>query len=71
MLVYDPVKRITAGDAMAHPFFDSLFEPGVTPSDGMPLPPLTNWVEGELDGFTPQAREKLVARTSVMTSERF
>ncbi len=64
MLVYDPVKRITAGDALAHPFFDSLFEPGVTLSDGLPLPPLTNWVDGELDGFTPRAREKLVARSS-------
>ncbi len=64
MLVYDPVKRITAGDAMAHPFFDSLFEPGATLSDGLPLPPLANWVDGELDGFTRQAREKLLARSS-------
>lgn len=69
MLVYDPVKRITAGDAMAHPFFDSLFEPGVTLPDGQPLPPLTNWVEGELDGFSTQARDKLLKHALRMTQK--
>ena len=64
MLVYDPVKRITAGDAMAHAFFDSLFEPGVTLPNGTPLPPLANWVEGELDSFSASAQAKLRRRST-------
>jgi serine/threonine protein kinase len=59
MLVYDPVKRISAGDGMAHPFFTELRLPGASLPNGLPLPPLTNWVEGELESFSTQTREKL------------
>ena len=49
LLVYDPARRMTAAQAMAHPFFDELRRPGTTLSNGSPLPPVTDWLPGELD----------------------
>ncbi|CAG9462196.1 unnamed protein product [Pedinophyceae sp. YPF-701] len=57
-LQYDPTKRITALQALAHPFFDEIRKPGACLPNGQPLPPLFNWQEGELDG----APENLVAK---------
>lgn len=59
MLVYDPVKRISASDGMAHPFFEELRTPGMTLPSGHPLPPLFNWIDGELDTFSSSARRVL------------
>lgn len=64
MLVYDPRKRITASDGMAHPFFDELRQPGLKLPNGSPLPPLNDWIPGELDGFSSRAREILEPQKS-------
>lgn len=56
MLVYDPAKRISASDGMAHAFFEELRTPGMTLPSGHPLPPLFNWIDGELDTFSPRAK---------------
>jgi len=51
LLVYDPAKRITAAEAMAHRFFDELRRPGATLNNAAPMPPVSNWLPGELDGL--------------------
>lgn len=43
MLEYDPSKRITAIEALCHPFFDSIRDPNTTLPDGQPLPPVLNF----------------------------
>lgn len=37
MLIYDPSKRITAGAALSHPYFDALDRATFRPLDGSPL----------------------------------
>jgi len=59
MLVYDPAKRISASQGMAHSFFDELRKPGMTLPSGSPLPPLFDWIDGELQGFSPSSRKIL------------
>jgi glycogen synthase kinase 3 beta len=59
MLTYDPVKRVTALEALAHPFFDELRRPGACLPNGQPLPVLFNWQPGELDGADPELVAKL------------
>lgn len=50
VLCYDPAKRITAFECMAHPFFDELREPDCKLPDGKSLPnTLFNWTPEELD----------------------
>ncbi|KAI8882080.1 Pkinase-domain-containing protein [Backusella circina FSU 941] len=48
MLQYDPSKRITAIEALCHPFFDSIRDPTTTLPDGQPLPPVLNFSRQEL-----------------------
>lgn len=54
LLVYSPTNRIKPYEALAHPFFDELREPGVTmPNEkgqpsGRPLPPLFNFSDHEI-----------------------
>jgi serine/threonine protein kinase len=49
LLCYNPAKRITAFECMAHQFFDELREPDVKLPDGSELPPtLFNFTEEEL-----------------------
>lgn len=48
MLVYDPKLRISASQALAHPFFDELRSPGVTLPTGQPVPTLFNFSAQEL-----------------------
>jgi len=59
MLIYDPSKRISAADAMAHEFFEELRSPDVTLPNGNPLPPLFNWIPGELDQLSQETRKIL------------
>ncbi|KAI8103193.1 hypothetical protein M9434_005975 [Picochlorum sp. BPE23] len=59
MLVYDPAKRITAAEGMAHSFFEDLRVPGATLPSGNPMPPLFNWTDKELESFPLEAREVL------------
>lgn len=49
LLQYAPQKRYTAYQAMTHPFFDELRDPATLLPNGKPLPPLFNWLPGELD----------------------
>ncbi|CAD7704729.1 unnamed protein product [Ostreobium quekettii] len=58
-LTYTPSDRITAVAAMAHPFFDELRQGCGTLPDGLPMPPLFNWLPGELDRAGPELRARL------------
>ncbi|ORY01700.1 glycogen synthase kinase 3 [Basidiobolus meristosporus CBS 931.73] len=48
VLDYTPTKRLTALEAMAHPFFDELRQPGTRMSKDRSLPPLFNFTTEEL-----------------------
>ncbi|KAM0753160.1 hypothetical protein T439DRAFT_333061 [Meredithblackwellia eburnea MCA 4105] len=48
LLAFDPHERITACEAMTHPFFDEVKVPGKLLSNGCPLPPLFNFTRHEL-----------------------
>jgi kinase len=48
LLLYDPKKRTDPFEALAHPFFDELREPGAKLPNGKPLPPLFDFTEAEL-----------------------
>jgi glycogen synthase kinase 3 beta len=47
---------------MTHPFFDELRDPGCCLPNGRPLPPLFNWLPGELDDVPSDIVAKLVPR---------
>ncbi len=59
LLQYAPQKRYNAYQAMTHPFFDELRDPNTRLPNGRPLPPLTNWLPGELDGVPDDIVRKL------------
>lgn len=59
LLVYNPSRRISALQALGHPFFDELRDPSTKLPDGQDLPPLFNWLSGELDRAPPELEEKL------------
>jgi glycogen synthase kinase 3 beta len=44
---------------MTHPFFDELRDPATRLPNGKPLPPLFNWLPGELDHNPPEVVRKL------------
>lgn len=50
MLQYNPQHRITAIEALSHPFFDPIRDPNTRLPDGRPLPPVLN--------FSRQGRKK-------------
>lgn len=56
LLVYDPSRRLTAIDALAHPLFDELRRPGARLPGGGALPPIDDWLPGELDGASDTVR---------------
>ena len=63
LLRYDPRARSTPLAAMAHPFFDELRDPATRlPGSGGPLPPLSNWLPGELDGAPDDVVRVLTGR---------
>ncbi|ORY99053.1 kinase-like domain-containing protein [Syncephalastrum racemosum] len=59
MLQYAPLKRLSAIDAMAHPFFDELRHPDTRLANGKQLPPLFDFSEHELS-IKPELNGKLV-----------
>ncbi len=59
MLQYSPKDRITAAEAMCHPFFSDLVERVLDLPLSMALPDVCNWLPGELDAFPKDVREKL------------
>lgn len=64
LLQYSPQKRFTALQAMTHPFFDELREPGIRLPSGKPLPALFNWQPSELDGEPADIVKKLQPRAA-------
>mmetsp|Transcript_8618 Transcript_8618/g.14800 ORF Transcript_8618/g.14800 Transcript_8618/m.14800 type:complete len:405 (-) Transcript_8618:1243-2457(-) len=63
LLQYAPQKRMTAMQAMTHNFFDELREPGTKLPNGRPLPPLFNWLPGEMDDVPADVVRKLQPKT--------
>jgi glycogen synthase kinase 3 beta len=43
MLQYHPQQRITALEALCHPFFDPIRDPNTRLPDGQPLPSVLNF----------------------------
>ena len=64
LLRYAPGARCAAHEALAHPFFDELRQPGVALPNGRPLPPLFDWLPGELDHLPAELVARLQPRGS-------
>jgi serine/threonine protein kinase len=58
-LQYDPSARVTALQAMTHPFFDELREPSTVLPNGDPLPALFDFTVKELSN-APHLAPKLI-----------
>ncbi|KAJ4456159.1 putative Glycogen synthase kinase-3 beta [Paratrimastix pyriformis] len=58
-LVYSPHQRLPAAQALLHPFFNELRQPGCRLPDGRPLPPLFNFNAQEL-ASNPELYRSLV-----------
>lgn len=54
VLQYDPQARLTASEALVHPFFDELRNPDTKLSTGRELPPLFD--------FTAEGKRKDIGR---------
>lgn len=62
LLCYSPERRLTASEAMQHPYFLPLKDPATTLPDGQPLPPdLFDFTEEELESFSEETRDYLLA----------
>jgi len=59
MLQYSPKDRITAAEAMCHPFFDDLVQRVIDLPLSMALPDVCNWLPGELDSFPKDVKDRL------------
>jgi serine/threonine protein kinase len=59
-LVYDPKKRLTALQAMAHPFFDELREENLVFPTGNCLPDIFCFTPFELDEAEPAIVEQII-----------
>ncbi|CAO3594433.1 unnamed protein product [Absidia cylindrospora] len=59
MLLYDPRKRITAIEALCHPFFDEIRDPNTRLPNDQPLPPVVNFSRHELS-IRPDLIRRLV-----------
>jgi glycogen synthase kinase 3 beta len=55
MLMYSPRARISAIQALAHPFFDDLRDPHTRLPNGSPLPPMFDF---SLDGTYPSGGQR-------------
>lgn len=60
LLQYSPNLRCTPLEACAHPFFDTLRDPATTLPNGRPLPPIYDFTPQELEGASPELRQRLV-----------
>ena len=56
---YSPKDRITAAEAMCHPFFDDLVQRVIDLPLSMALPDVCNWLPGELDSFPKDVKDRL------------
>ena len=61
MLQYSPKERVTAAEAMCHPFFKDLVQRVIDLPLSMALPDVCNWLPGELDTFPRDVREELAS----------
>ncbi|GAX85187.1 hypothetical protein CEUSTIGMA_g12605.t1 [Chlamydomonas eustigma] len=68
LLYYAPLKRLLPAQAMTHSFFDELRDPATRLPNGKALPPLFNWLPGELDGVAEETLKKLQPGNSVAAS---
>ncbi|KIZ04765.1 glycogen synthase kinase 3 beta [Monoraphidium neglectum] len=59
---YAPNRRFAAHEAMCHPFFDELRDPAARLPNGKALPPLFDWLPGELDHLPQEIAAKLQQR---------
>ncbi|CAO3627983.1 kinase-like domain-containing protein [Cunninghamella echinulata] len=59
MLRYDPQQRISAIEALCHPFFDDIRDPNMRLPNGQPLPPVLNFTRHELS-IRPDLIRRLV-----------
>lgn len=59
MLQYSPKERITAAEAMCHPFFHDLVQRVIDLPLSMALPDVCNWLPGELASFPEDVRQVL------------
>jgi len=64
LLQYAPLKRVSCMQAMTHAFFDELRDPATRMPNGRPLPPLFNWLPGELDGLPADLVRRLQPGTA-------
>ncbi|KAF1799627.1 serine/threonine protein kinase [Mucor lusitanicus] len=60
LLKYSPNERLTAFEAMAHPYFDELRDPNVKMLGGLALPKLFDFTKQELASVRPELLPKLV-----------
>ncbi|RKO98081.1 hypothetical protein CXG81DRAFT_11353 [Caulochytrium protostelioides] len=58
-LAYTPSTRLTASEAMLHPFFDELRDPATRFMEGRPLPALFNFTQQECD-IRPDLTRRLI-----------
>lgn len=61
-LIYEPQQRLTAYNALAHPFFDRLRQENSSLPDGKPFPPLFNFTEAELRCMNDKARSIVIPK---------
>eukprot|EP01114_Cavostelium_apophysatum_P004848 TRINITY_DN1526_c0_g1_i1.p1 TRINITY_DN1526_c0_g1~~TRINITY_DN1526_c0_g1_i1.p1 ORF type:complete len:477 (+),score=119.07 TRINITY_DN1526_c0_g1_i1:362-1792(+) len=59
LLNYTPTARLKPFEALTHPFFDELRQPGIMLPNGKPLPPLFNFSEIEMKEAGPYLRQLL------------
>jgi glycogen synthase kinase 3 beta len=64
LLQYAPDRRFAAHEAMCHPFFDELRDPAARLPNGKALPPLFDWLPGELDGLPAEMAARLQQRSA-------
>lgn len=70
LLRYSPESRVTAGDALAHPFFDDLRKPSTLLPNGNPLPEgLFRFGEKELSIVSEATRESMLSAASAFDEE--
>jgi len=60
MLVFEPDKRISAIDALTHPYFDELRDEGLVFPHGNLMPDLFNFSEFEIKNIDSQNLEILI-----------
>lgn len=66
LLRYDPKQRLDPFDALAHPFFDELREPGARLPNGKPLPNIFNFTDSEYRMMHERGLTKKLLPTELM-----